>query len=148
MVLLHYDFLSGLVVLSFGISFLGAYVAISLCEQLRQSMLDDKRIYGMRTKISHRKNHLLLLFLMSLSVSGVGIWSMHFIGMHALMVYDQNGHIVQMQFNVTLSVLSFICVLFTTFVGMTTASYDVIFSKEKQEIMEQLISDTKKLVIA
>lgn len=143
MVLLHYGFLSDLVVLSFGISFLGAYIAISLCEQLRQSMLDDKRIHGMRTKISHRKNHLLLLFLMSLSVSGVGIWSMHFIGMHALMVYDQNGHIVQMQYNVTLSVLSFICVLFTTFVGMTTASYDVMFSKEKQEIMEQLISDAK-----
>jgi NO-binding membrane sensor protein with MHYT domain len=141
----RYDFSSDLVILSFGISFLGAYIAISLCEQLRQSMLDDKRIHGTRTKISHRKNHLLLLFLMSLSISGVGIWSMHFIGMHALMVYDQTGHIMHMTYNVALSVLSFICVLFTTFVGMTTASYDVMFSKDKQEILEQLISDTKNL---
>lgn len=140
-----YDFSPGLVVLSYGISFLGAYVAIGLCEQLRQSMIDDKAINGARVSISHRKKHLMLLFLMSLSIAGVGIWSMHFIGMHALMLYDEQGTMMEMKYNVTLSVLSFICVLFTTFVGMTTASYDVMFSKNKQEILEQLISDTKKL---
>lgn len=140
-----YDFSPGLVILSYGISFLGAYVAIGLCEQLRQSMIDDKAINGARVSISHRKKHLMLLFLMSLSIAGVGIWSMHFIGMHALMLYDEQGTMMEMKYNVTLSVLSFICVLFTTFVGMTTASYDVMFSKNKQEILEQLISDTKKL---
>lgn len=140
-----YDFSPGLVVLSYGISFLGAYVAIGLCEQLRQSMIDDKAINGSRVSISHRKKHLMLLFLMSLSIAGVGIWSMHFIGMHALMLYDEQGTVMEMKYNVTLSVLSFICVLFTTFAGMTTASYDVMFSKNKQEILEQLISDTKKL---
>lgn len=137
-----------LVVLSFGVSFLGAYMAISICEQLRQSLIDDKAIFGKQISISHRKQHLLYLFFMALSIGGIGIWAMHFIGMHAFRLHDIDGHHVHVRYNVGVSIASFITVVFTTFVGVTVASYDSMFSKTKVDIVEEFIYESRKLTFA
>eukprot|EP01033_Poteriospumella_lacustris_P016076 gene16077-11500_t len=123
-------------------------MAISICEQLRQSLIDDKAIFGKQISISHRKQHLLYLFFMALSIGGIGIWAMHFIGMHAFRLHDIDGHHVHVRYDVGASIGSFITVVFTTFVGVTVASYDSMFSKTKVDIVEEFIYESRKLTFA
>lgn len=136
------------VVLSFGISFLGAYMAISISEQLRQSVIEDKAIFGSHVGVSHRKKHLLYLLMMALSIGGIGIWAMHFIGMHAFKLYDIDGHHAHVRYNLPVSIASFFTCIVTTFIGVTIASYDVMFSKTKTEIIEEFILQSQNLTFA
>lgn len=154
---LEQEFDPAVVVLSFGISFLGAFIAVSICENLRQSMIEDSYISAegpQKNAFAHKRDHFLHLMLMSLSIGTVGIWGMHFIGMQALRLYipsDQNPTgdrqriMVDMTYNIFLSLASLIAVAITTAVGTLIASYDVMFSKTKQEIIEAFIADAKAL---
>eukprot|EP01040_Poterioochromonas_malhamensis_P020214 gene20214-24078_t len=141
----HEHFTPAMVVLSFGVSFLGAYICVSICEQLRMSIIEDKNVYGKTVSISHRKKHLLYLFLMAIALGGVGIWGMHYIGMHAFTLKDNDLKKVEVMYNAPLMATSFLAVLITTFAGLLISCYDPMFSKTKAEILEQFIEDSKRL---
>lgn len=137
----------GTVLLSFALSFLGCYMAIGMSEQLRNSLIEEKRIFGPNVTISHKKKHLFYLLLMSLSLGGVSVWSMHFIGMNASHVHDEQGERVYMRYSITLVVFTLLFAWFMSFVGLTIACYDPMFSKSKAQIVEEFIEDSKRLTL-
>lgn len=133
------------VFLTVTMAFLGAYIALCLCEQLRQSIIEDKAIFGANITISHRKKHLVYLLMMSISIAGVSIWTMHFIGMNACHIYDHNGDRVRFKYNVALQIVCFFLCWLTTFAGVMVASYDPMFAKSKLDIVESFVARTKKM---
>ena len=135
------------VLISYGISFLGAYLATSLCEQLRASYLvgRGKILYDLKW-----------FSLMGISLGGVGIWCMHFIGMSSVSLSvaltDANtdtktSHSVPIFFNIAISIISLIVVIVMTTVGVMVSANDSFFMKTKGEILEMFIQDTSKLSI-
>ncbi len=135
------------VLISYGISFLGAYLATSLCEQLRASYLVG------RGKIF---NDLKWFSLMGISLGGVGIWCMHFIGMSSVslsadIIDDATGDTISKEipiyFNVAISIVSLIVVIVMTTLGVMISANDPLFMKTKGEILEMFIQDTSKLSI-
>lgn len=143
----HNDYQPQIVVFSVAMAFLGAYMTINISDHLRLSLIEEKRIFGPNVSVSHKKKHLLYLFLMSLSLAGVGIWAMHFIGMNSCHINYPNGERVRIEYNIPLVIASFLCAWFLAFVGLMIASYDPMFSKNKFEIVEEFIADTKRLSI-
>lgn len=135
----------GTVLLSFALSFLGSYMAICMSEQLRNSLIEEKRIFGPNVTISHKKKHLFYLLLMSLSLGGVSMWSMHFIGMNASHIHDEQGERVYMRYSITLVIFTLLFAWFMSFVGITISCYDPMFSKSKANIVEEFIEDSKRL---
>lgn len=142
----HY-YLQG-VFISFIISFLGAYYATSLCEQLRANYLIGR---GFTSNIAKWYS------LMGLSLGGVGIWCMHFVGVASVSIEIHStdaitGELittpVPMHFNIAISILSLIVVLVMTTVGVAISANDRLFMKTKGEILEMFIKDTSKLSIS
>mmetsp|Transcript_4077 Transcript_4077/g.4481 ORF Transcript_4077/g.4481 Transcript_4077/m.4481 type:complete len:352 (+) Transcript_4077:30-1085(+) len=122
------DFNPQIVLLSFAISFLGAYVAIGSCEQLRGIYLK----YG-RPNLADSWHWLSLI---GLSIGGVAIWSMHFLGMSAMTLTDSSGNDVRIDFNVGVSIFSVFAAVLSVIGGVVVASRDVMFAKSKAEILE------------
>lgn len=138
------DYVPYVVFLSFGISFIGAYVGISLAENFRVNVCDTVKNAGVQGFL-----HYYYLFLMALSLGGVAIWCMHFIGMRAIMIrHPHSSEEISIRFNFGLSIASLIIVVLTTFAGLIVASRDRMFSKTKAEIMEMFVSDAKNLSIS
>lgn len=126
----------GIVAVSIGISFLGAYMTTSLCEQLRASLL-HRRLDSVRQKWKW-------FALMGIALGGIGIWCMHFIGMASLSI-SVNDQEVDLEFNVLISIVSLIVVVVLTTIGVAVSSQDPLFMKTKGEILEMFIQDTSKL---
>jgi NO-binding membrane sensor protein with MHYT domain len=141
-------FNDGIVFLSYAISFLGAYITISLCEQLRLFHLYNKD--GWKTNFVDRYKWFLL---MGISLGGVGIWCMHFIGMSAMRLKYQD-HLsgewigVPLYYNIWITVLSLLIAIITTGIGMYVLSYDPLFAKSKSEILEMFVNDLQNLTIS
>lgn len=131
------------VALSFGISLIGAYVGISLAEIFRVKVIDIR--HGIQEQSFL---HYYYLFLMALSLGGVAIWSMHFIGMHAVSLHHAQSLKVSIRYNLGLSLASLIAVVLMVFGGLVIASRDRMFCKTKAEIVEMFMNDAKKLSIA
>lgn len=125
------EFNPNIVLLSFGVSFLGAYVAISACEQLR----------GIYLKYNQPKINVILpwLILIAVSIGGVAIWSMHFIGMAAMSLKHDNGSSVAIRFNIGVSIFSIVAAVLSVIAGVWVASKDKVFAKSKAEILEFFI---------
>eukprot|EP01033_Poteriospumella_lacustris_P013167 gene13167-9431_t len=140
---LHQEYYPPIVLLSFAVSFLGAYVGISLAEIFRVKVIDTCKNSSDQGFI-----HYFYLFLMALSLGGVAIWCMHFIGMQAVSLHHPVGGMVSMEFNFGLSMASLIAVVLTVFVGLVIASRDRMFCKTKTEIIEMFMNDAKQLSIA
>lgn len=80
---------------------------------------------------------------MACAVGGVGIWSMHMVGMASMMLMYDDGTEVDMTFKVDLTLISLFAVIVCCFVGMKIASQDKMFAKRKSEIAEEFIHDAK-----
>ncbi len=131
----HYDY--GKVCVSFVVSFFGAYLATSLCEQLRAHYL-------------HGKNRspwipVRWFVLMGFAFGGINVWAMHFIGMCAFTLYSDIRQMnVPTYYNVPLSVGTMFIVTTLMSIGVAISSYDPLFMKTKGEILEMFIKDTSQ----
>jgi NO-binding membrane sensor protein with MHYT domain len=137
-----------IVLLSYAISFLGAYITVSLCEQLRLFHLYNKD--GWKTNFFNRYKWFLL---MGISLGGVGIWCMHFIGMSAMRLKYQDQLSgdwigVPLYYNIWITILSLLIAIITTGIGMYVLSYDPLFAKSKSEILEMFVNDLQNLTIS
>lgn len=131
---LHYHHRVSGVLTSFACAFFGSYAAISLCELLRTNKtmkLEDPRSFSLNA-----------IFLISISLTGVGIWCMHFIGMGSFVLEDGSREIV-LDYSLSLTLLSLFAVLVMGMAGVFVASQDCVFSKTKAEIVEMFIADAK-----
>ena len=129
---------SNFILLSFVFSFVGSYIGVCLSEQYRLCLIEGP--------ILLTKNQ--ILWLLSFSVAGVAIWSMHFIGMGALKlsIPDSNSNIT-VNFDTGLTVASFIAPIICLYVGLHIATNDRAFTRDSEEFGELLIQDAKNFSI-
>jgi NO-binding membrane sensor protein with MHYT domain len=130
------EFRNNIVFLSYAISFLGAYLTISLCEQVRLLYLRDG-------SMGNQKYQWFLL--MGISLGGVGIWCMHFIGMSAMILHDDEGNKVPVFYNIPITIASLIVAILTTAMGIYLLSFDRLFAKSQHELFEMFVDDLKHL---
>jgi len=125
---MHTTFNVSTVILSVAVSFLGSYFAISLCEQYRQSRIGivESRLWSDGTYC---------LIAMAICLGGVGIWCMHFIGMSAMTMSD-NNEAIEIRYDIGLTILSLVIVLLFSGLGFYISSHDEIFSKTRKEILQ------------
>jgi diguanylate cyclase len=111
-------------VLSFVMSFVGSYTAVSLSEQFRVS-----------TKLkTHCLKHNYYLVMMAFSIGGGAVWCMHFIGMSAVRL-SVNGDVIPMHYDVGVTILSLICAIVFVYIGLYVATLDRMYTKSEQEIV-------------
>jgi NO-binding membrane sensor protein with MHYT domain len=123
----------GLIVLSFVLAFMGAYSTVCLAEQ--------HRIAGsLKAKVFSQTMYLVM---MAISLGGVCIWSMHFIGMSAVDFKDQEGNVIAFRFDMVKSFLSMMSSIVFVFVGLHISSRDKMFCREKEEIFELILAEGK-----
>jgi NO-binding membrane sensor protein with MHYT domain len=127
MVLLDVEYHAGMVILSTGVAFIGAFAAVSLCEQYRLS-----------TMTKSTTSRMALMLFVAISLGGVGIWAMHYIAA-ASFTLSIDGVNVPVRYNGTYLAVSLIVVTIMEFLGLYCASTDKCFNKSKKEIMEMII---------
>jgi NO-binding membrane sensor protein with MHYT domain len=106
---------AGTIILSVGVAFLGSYACITLYEQYRLCTSENKPAVLTPS---------MLLVMMALSIGGVAIWSMHFIGMSALELKMPDGEAVEFRYRIDLTVTSLVCVLILSYLGLLVAASD------------------------
>ena len=131
------DYNPYIVLLSFVVGFLGSYIAICACEQLRLVYLRDST--------PKPKHTIPWLITTGASLGGVGIWSMHFIGMSAIRLVDEEKVERHVQFNDAVTVFSLIVAVVMVIVGVYFGSKDRLFAKSKREILEIFADDFSKM---
>eukprot|EP01036_Dinobryon_divergens_P041998 gene41998-55732_t len=125
-----------LIVLSYTIAVLGCLVGVHLSEQFRICLASDQGLIGANQ----------LLILMSISIGGVGVWAMHFIGMGALIIeVTSTGEIIPFKYDIGLTVASLISVIVCVYIGLVIASRDRVFEKDADTVGEMLVSDAQGL---
>mmetsp|Transcript_29318 Transcript_29318/g.63167 ORF Transcript_29318/g.63167 Transcript_29318/m.63167 type:complete len:371 (-) Transcript_29318:512-1624(-) len=84
---------------------------------------------------------------MALCLGGVGIWSMHFIGMSSVLLKHSNGEVAEVRYNLALSLLSLVLTLSFVGLGMYICSLDRVFTMTRMEIVEDFVAGAKNLTI-
>ena len=126
------------IALSFWISFAGAYCGINTCEQFRLSSKEKSKLLSRR----------FLMLLMAISIGGVAIWSMHFVGMSSIAFEDSNGNHVPVRYRKDLTALSLIVVTILCYAGIYVCSKDSAFVIEKVDTMEEFVRNAGQMSIA
>ncbi|KAG7376161.1 hypothetical protein PHYPSEUDO_014149 [Phytophthora pseudosyringae] len=120
------------ILLSYLISTTGSYCTIQLMENWRR--VDD---------IVHKR---VMLALSALALGGCGIWCTHFTGMTALELELEDGSTLEMDFELGLTILSFIFAVLGVLVGLKIASMDPYFLEmEAARRKEMLAANLKNM---
>lgn len=91
------------------------------------------------------KNKRILLVLSSVTLGGCGIWCTHFTGMNALNLVMKDGTILSVNFELGLTVLSFLLPTFGVWVGLSIASTDPFFLEmEASRRREMMVHNDRK----
>ena len=127
------------VLLSYGISFLGSYVSVSLSEQYRLCNIDGE-VFLSKTQ---------LLVLISCAIAGVSIWCMHFIGMGAMTLFNpiDDKETLMIAFDTGLTAASLVAAIILLSIGIFIATNDRVFVRDSTEFSELLLSDARRLSI-
>lgn len=86
-----------------------------------------------------KRSKLFYLFLASVALGGCGIWSMHFTGMNALQLHLSNGVLLEINFELGLTILSFIFAIGGVFTGLKIASTDPFFLEMEQARRKEIL---------
>ena len=125
------------VLLSMGIAFLGSYATVTIYEQFRLSSKIN------RSKIS---NSSFLLVLTAVCLGGVTIWSMHFIGMNAvILINPETNEIVPIQFKILETIVSLIVVSILAYVGLYIVARNKVYTQDKADAIDSFIRDARNL---
>lgn len=81
----------------------------------------------------------LYLFLAAIALGGCGIWSMHFTGMNALEMHLSNGALLEVDFELGFTILSFIFAVAGVFIGLKIASTDLFFLEMEQARRKEIL---------
>ena len=78
---------------------------------------------------------------------GVGIWCMHFIGMSAITIYDDNHDVIPFQFRIDLTIVSLIAVIVFTLFGFWIGTIDRAFVVDKLDYVDSFIEQMRQMPI-
>ena len=128
-----------IVLIHFAIAFIGSYLSISVCEQLRLSCGN----FESSKKVVFER--LGMLFLMTLSLGLIAIWSMHFIGMYSItLVQPGSGDSLKIHFDIVETIFSLLIALLFCYLGFYFSHLDVLFGLSKKEIMEVFVKQKRE----
>jgi NO-binding membrane sensor protein with MHYT domain len=83
--------------------------------------------------------------MMSMSLGGVAIWGMHFVGMASMSLNNVDGVDVPIKFQIMPTIVSLVFVLLFAYVGLYVSSKDIVFSKNKTEIVDLFVKNASEL---
>jgi NO-binding membrane sensor protein with MHYT domain len=135
--LMKYD--NKVVGVSYAVAFLGSYLTICICEQLRLSYL--------RTTNNSIYEKMKWFILMGVALGGVAMWCTHFIGLAAMRMYDANGELIAFYYDIKIVIFFLFLTMVLTALGMMIVSYDRLFAKTKKQILDMFVEDLKHLSI-
>lgn len=134
---LNFEWNGSYIVLSYLFSFLGSFITVCLSEEYRLCVTHSNGVFSTHT----------ILFFMSLSLGIVAIWSMHFIGMGAVILSDANHNIILLQFDLLLTVISMVAAIACVFLGLLIATHDRVFQRSASEFNKLMAQDAKSFTI-
>ena len=116
--------------LSYGVTFIGIFVAVSAAEQFRGIFLKYRNpTFG----------KLPWLTLNGIGVGIVAFWGMHSIAMSGITLRDDTGKIVPIQFNIGISMFAILIGFLGQVTGILIACGDRFYAKSKAEILEYFV---------
>jgi NO-binding membrane sensor protein with MHYT domain len=122
---------------SFSVAFLGGYVAVSLADQFRIA-------YTLRAKFLSQNYFLISI---AICIGGVAIWCMHFVGMGSMQLKTPDGQNIKMFIDPFVTIMSLICAVLFSYIGLQFAAKDRHYTKDRQEIFKMLISNADNLTM-
>lgn len=81
----------------------------------------------------------ILLMLSSVALGGCGIWAMHFTGMNAMTMVLEDGTILEIDFDLGITIASFIFPVVGVFIGLKVASVDPFFLAMEQSRRKEIL---------
>mmetsp|Transcript_8516 Transcript_8516/g.8628 ORF Transcript_8516/g.8628 Transcript_8516/m.8628 type:complete len:438 (+) Transcript_8516:119-1432(+) len=126
------------VLLSYGISLIGSYAAVSLCEQYRLSAISPFRDHKYAIPPT------LILIIMAASIGGIAVWCMHFVGMGAIHHKTSSKIEIEIKYDIGLTISSVIVVVLCVYFGLLIASRDRAYTKSKEEILSMIVEDARE----
>lgn len=131
---------AAVVCLSILIAFLGAYTTINLYDQFRLCSKENQ------PKLLSPN---LIMFLMACSLGGVSIWTMHFVAMGSVTMFNPiDGTELEVRYRYDYTLISLVVVIFLCYVGLLIGSHDRAFTKDKSDAVDKFIKDARALSIA
>ena len=131
---------AGLLMLSIGIAYMGAYMTACFCCQFR---LCSQKLTNFQSKVLDNNG---LFMLLSFALGGVAIFSLNVVALSGVSVTVTDGTVLPMEFQMFPLMMALITSILTAlFVGLSIASRDKMFAKTKQEIVELYVEDAKKM---
>lgn len=85
------------------------------------------------------RHKIILLMLASVTLGGCGIWAMHFTGMNAMSMVLDDGTILEVDFELGMTILSFIFPIVGVFIGLKIASTDPFFLEMEQSRRKEIL---------
>eukprot|EP01032_Pedospumella_encystans_P015498 gene15498-17721_t len=82
---------------------------------------------------------------MAVSLGGIGIWCMHFVGMSAISLLEAQGNLLEVRYDIGITLLSLALVIVFTLAGFYVSSQDVVFTKTKREIVDMFVEDASAM---
>ena len=136
---MYQEFDVSIVMVSLGISFVGCYLTISICEQLRLvSILNASEIFSKTGS---------WYLIMGITLGALGIWAPHLLSLIALDVFHQQ-QATRIRVHFGLCVITLIGALFSALLGVFISSFDVMFLKTRLEVMDLYNPRSQELSVA
>jgi NO-binding membrane sensor protein with MHYT domain len=129
MVTLNVSYDPGLVLLSAGISLLGGFATVQLCEQYRMAV-------GSRSKYKE-----FILMLTGATVSGIVVWGVHYLAMNSLTL-SWKGETITVRRSAFMAAMALVTCFVLEVAGLYIAASDTCFNKSSNEIIEMFIAQT------
>ena len=127
------------IVLSFALAFIGCYCGIHLCEQFRLCSKENRpKVLGKYA----------LMMMMAISIGGVGIWTMHFVGMAAVGFIDPYDNVIQLQYRYDETLISLFVVIILCYLGIYICSNDQFFTVDKRDVIKSYVDEVRNLNIS
>jgi NO-binding membrane sensor protein with MHYT domain len=125
------------ILLSFGFSFIGAYCASILCEQLRLSIREKSKLLNSR----------ILMTMMSISIGGVAIWCKHFIGISAVRYCIDDGTPIEVRHRIDFVLISLTCAVLLCHLGIYCCFKDPAFAVDKVDMISEFMAKASTMTI-
>ena len=87
------------------------------------------------------------MLFMAISVGGVAVWTMHFVGMSAVSFVDPDGVAMTVHYRVDLTMTSLVIVIILCYIGIYMCSHDAAFVMDNVDTVDAFIAQASKMSI-
>jgi Bacterial signalling protein N terminal repeat len=85
---------------------------------------------------------------MGISLGGIAIWSMHFVGMKAMTLTESTGNAIDIEYRLDLTLVSLATVIIFCGLSLYISSADKSFTTVRYEVIDEQIGEIQKMSLA